>query len=94
MSVFLRGWYGAVGRGDFLEVLTNAPEKAMGFLFWIPISDDVPALGSPVLCPRISSGYVMLGWRRQTSALWNWTSIVVRITRIRGEVQGQRTTTP
>lgn len=94
MSVFLRGWYGAVGRGDFLEVLTNAPEKAMGFLFWIPISDDVPALGSPVLFPRISSGYVMLGWRRQTSALLNWTSIIVRITRIRGEVQGQRTTTP
>jgi len=36
-----------------LDVLTNAPEKAMSFLFWIPISGDVM--------------WATLGWGRESA---------------------------
>jgi len=60
-----------------LDVLTNAPEKAMTFLFWIPISGDVL--------------WATLGWGRESAPECDfWMSNLTQFTRAGGEVQGRK----
>ena len=54
-----------MGRGEDLRVLTNAPEKAMSFLFRM-LSDDVHFAQRPCLCCASSSLRMTPGQGRES----------------------------